>query len=177
MFNQVDVMNFLQFLDEIDSVEIEENQKGEDVTLNDIKRVNTGNNCLHYRLVHNNCRIVVQTYKELARKGDVDIVQGKPKLEPKFQRMVEVINARPQDYTDQRLNKLFVLYCGLWQKCSALTWGKETNSFMCDFGPNISTMWIDTVKHWTIYPDENTTPAEIRIVENFVDMVDDIVNG
>lgn len=177
MFNPVDVVDFFELLDDLDSVSIEENQKGENVTLDDIKSFHPNNNCLHHILVHNNHRIVIQTYKDMRRKGDVDIVQGNIELEPDFQHMVEVINARPQDYTDNRLNKLFVLYCGMWQKCSMFIRGKETNSFMCDFGPNVSIMWIDTVKHWTIYPDEDVTPAELRIVENFVDMVDDIVNG
>ena len=56
-------MDFLLFLDDLDSVRIEENQKGEDVTLDDIQHFNTGNNCLHYNLIYNNHRIVIQTYK------------------------------------------------------------------------------------------------------------------
>ena len=53
MFNPIDVVDFLELLDEIDSVSIEENQWGEDVTLDRIKSFNSGNNCLHYTLIHN----------------------------------------------------------------------------------------------------------------------------
>ena len=63
MFNPIDVVDFFELLDELDSVSIEENQWGEDVTLDHIKSFNSGNNCLHYILIHNNHRIVIQTYK------------------------------------------------------------------------------------------------------------------
>ena len=173
MFNPADIINFFEFLDSLDSVSIEENQNGEDVTLDDIKTFNRGNNCLHYVLVRNNHRIVIQTYKDMRRKGDVDIVQGNIELEPDFQHMVEVINARPQDYTDNRLNKLFVLYCGLWKECTSFYWG-ELNSFFCDFGPDVTISWTQN-NGWFIHCDHYYD--YMQLIFKFIDMVEDICNG
>lgn len=173
MFNPADIMVFLSFLDTIDSVSIEENSNGEEVTLNDIKSVNSGNNCLHYILIHNNHRIVIQTYKDLVRKGDVDVVQGKPEIDPDFEHMIDTINARPQDYTDSRLNKLFVLYCGMWQKCSYFNWG-EMDSFFLDFGPNMSCGWTDG--KWSLNVDD-VSLSQIDFMLKFINRVEDICNG
>lgn len=173
MFNPADIMDFLSFLDTIDSVSIEENSNGEDVTLNDIKSVNSGNNCLHYILMHNNHRIVIQTYKNLTRKGNVDVVQGKPEIDPDFEHMIDIINARPQDYTDSRLNKLFVLYCGMWQKCSYFNWG-EMDSFFLDFGPNMSCYWTDG--KWSLNVDD-VSLSQIDFMLKFINRVEDICNG
>lgn len=174
MFDPVDIVDFLDFLDSIDSISIEENQYGEDVTLNDIKSTNSGNNCLHYILMHNNHRIVIQTYKELKRKGDLDIVQGKPELEPNFEHMIDTINARPQDFTDNRLNKLFVLYCGIWCRyVTAFYWG-DHSSFAIEFGPDMSLIWVDDI--WLINVD-NVTVTQIQQIFDFIKATEDICNG
>ena len=173
MFNPADIIDFFSFLDIIDSVSIEENSNGEDVTLNDIKSANSGNNCLHYVLMHNNHRIVIQTYKDLARKGDVDVVQGKPEIDPDFEHMIDIINVRPQDYTDSRLNKLFVLYCGMWKKCSYFTWG-EMDSFFLAFGSDMSCYWADG--KWSLNVD-NVSLSQIDFILKFINSAEDICNG
>ena len=176
MFNPEDVIDFLGYLDQIDKIEIEENQNGNDVTLNDIKAYNSGNNCLHYILIHNNHRIVIQTYKDLTRKGNVDIVQGKPELEPCFEDMIEAFNLRNQDYTDDRLNKLFVLYCGIWSKwITSFSWNsQEMNSFCIEFGPNITLWWADDTWRITSY---DVAFEELSKVYSFINAVKDICNG
>ena len=171
MFSVIDVIDFFEFLNDLDSVSIEENQNGEDVTLDDIKAFNRGNNCLHYILMHDNHRIVIQTYKKLRRKGEVDVVQGKPELDPCFVHILEVINARPQDYTDDRLNKLFVLYCGMWQKCSSFYWGAN-NGFTCEFSPNIAISWVKGA-NWII-DLVKVKPRHTKFVNDFINAVEDI---
>lgn len=173
MLNPNDVVDFFEWLDEIDSVFIEENQNGENVTLDAIKKYNSGNNCLHYVLVNNNHRIVIQTYKDMDRKGNIDIVQGKLELEYKFEDMLESLNAQRKIYTDNILNKLFVLYCGMWQKCSAFYWG-EMDSFFCEFGPSITISWTPDYG-WII--DGSERLSVIQFVINFINAVEDICNG
>ena len=170
MFNPIDVMDFFEFLDELDAVSIEENQNGENVTLEAIKNYNSGNNCLHYDLVYNKHRIVIQTYKNMNRKGDIDIVQGKPELEMKFVDMLESMNVQPDRYTDDRLNKMFVLYCGMWQKCSSFYWG-EMDSFVCEFGPDISVSWVSGYG-WII--NGSAKLSVVQFVINFINAVEDI---
>lgn len=176
MLNPSDVIDFLSWLDKIDSVKIEENQNEMDVTLNAIKSFNSGNNCLHYILVYNNHRIVIQTYKDMNRKGNLDIVQGKPELEDLFTNGIDIINARPQDYTDDKLNKLFVLYCGMWSKwVTTFSWNtQKMNSFIVEFGPDMSLCWAD--EHWLINGD-NVWLEQIQQVIDFIDAVEDICNG
>ena len=171
MFNPCDVVDFLNWLDQIDNVQIEENQNGENVTLNDIKSYNTGNNCLHHVLMHSNHRIVIQTYKDMNRKGNLDIVQGKPELEQIFEDGIEIINVRPRDYTDNRLNKLFVLYCGLWNKwVTSFYWGNQA-SFSVEFGSNMSLCWAS--EHWLINVDD-VWPEQLQRVTDFINAVEDI---
>lgn len=174
MFNPVDVIDFLDWLDNIDSVQIEENQDGNNVTLDGIKSYNSGNNCLHYILMYNNHRIVIQTYKNMNRKGDIDIVQGKPELEPEFDRVLEIMNQRSQDYTDEKLNKLFVLYCGLWSNwITSFYWGTR-DSFCIEFGPDMSLCWTD--EHWLINVDD-VWPEQLQRITDFIKVVEDICNG
>lgn len=174
MLDPIDVIDFLLWLDEIDSVKIEENQNETDVTLNAIKSFNSGNNCLHYILMHNNHRIVIQTYKDMNRKGNLDIVQGKPELEDLFTDGIDIINARPRDYTDNNLNKIFVLYCGLWSKwVTSFYWG-EMDSFLIEFGPDMSLCWAD--EHWLINVDD-VWPEQLQRILDFIDAVKDICNG
>ena len=173
MLNPNDVVDFFEWLDGIDSVFIEENQNGENVTLDAIKKYNSGNNCLHYVLINNNHRIVIQTYKDMDRKGNIDIVQGKPELEYKFEDMLESLNAQRKIYTDDILNKLFVLYCGMWQKCSAFYWG-EMDSFFCEFGPSITVSWTPDYG-WII--DGSERLSVIQFIINFINAVEDICNG
>lgn len=171
MFNPIDVMEFFVLLDEIDLVSIEENQWGEDVTLDRIKSYNRGNNCLHYTLIHNNHRIVIQTYKNMDRKGNIDIVQGKPELEPTFNQTLETMNQRSQDYTDEKLNKLFVLYCGLWSKwVTSFYWGAKS-SFCIEFGPDMSLLWAS--EHWLINVDD-VWPEQLQRILDFISAVEDI---
>ena len=171
MFNPCDVVDFLNWLDQIDNVQIEENQNGENVTLNDIKSYNTGNNCLHHILMHSNHRIVIQTYKDMNRKGNLDIVQGKPELEQIFEDGIEIINVRPQDYTDNRLNKLFVLYCGLWNKwVTSFYWGNQA-SFSIEFGPDMSLCWAS--EHWLINVDD-VCLEQLQRITDFINAVEDI---
>lgn len=174
MLDPIDVIDFLLWLDEIDSVKIEENQNEMDVTLNAIKSFNSGNNCLHYILMYNNHRIVIQTYKDMNRKGNLDIVQGKPEVEDLFTDGIDIINARPQDYTDNNLNKIFVLYCGLWSKwVTSFYWG-EMDSFLIKFGPDMSLCWAD--EHWLINVDD-VWPEQLQRILDFIDAVKDICNG
>jgi hypothetical protein len=174
MFNPIDVVDFFELLDELDFVSIEENQWGEDVTLDRIKSFNSGNNCLHYILIHNNHRIVIQTYKDKKMNHKkIDIVQGKPELEYKFEDMIESLNAQPQIYNDDRLNKLFVLYCGMWQKCSAFYWG-EMDSFFCEFGPSMTVSWTPDYG-WII--DGSEKLSVVQFVIDFINAVEDICNG
>lgn len=174
MLNPADVIDFLDWLDNIDSVQIEENQNGNDVTLDGIKSYNSGNNCLHYILVHNNHRIVIQTYKDMNRKGNVDIVQGKPELEVTFDGALETMNLRPQDFTDDRINKLFVLYCGLWSKwVSTFYWG-EMESFVVEFGPDMSLTYVDN--NWYINVDD-VPPSQVLQIFKFIEAVEEICYG
>lgn len=176
MFNPIDVIDFLDWLDGIDSVKIEENQSETDVTLNAVKSFNSGNNCLHYILVYNNHRIVIQTYKDMNRKSNLDIVQGKPELEDLFTDGIDIINTRPQDYTDDRLNKLFVLYCGIWNKwITSFSWNSQKmNSFCIEFGSNMTLWWVDNTWRITSY---DVTLKELNKVYSFIDAVEDICNG
>ena len=171
MFNPIDVINFFELLNEFDFVSIEENQNEEDVTLDNIKAFNRGNNCLHYILVHDNHRIVIQTYKNLRRKGKIDVVQGKPEFDSHFMHMLEIMNARPQDYTDDRLNKLFVLYCGMWQKCSSFYW-RIDNGFTCEFSPNIVISWVKEA-NWII-DLVKVKSRHVKFVNNFINAIEDI---
>lgn len=166
MFNPVDIIDFFEILDsELDSISIEENNNGNNVTLDKIKKSNSGNNCLHYNLICNNHRIVIQTYKELSRKGDVDIVQGKPELEPIFEDIIKIMN----NYSDETLNKLFVFYCGLWSKCISFD-RIEMDSFICKFNSNTSITWCDK---WLINAN-NATELEIQIIFDFIAAMEDI---
>jgi hypothetical protein len=166
MFNPIDITNLFELLDnEIDVVSIEENNDGADVTLDKIKASNSGNNCLHYDLILNKHRIVIQTYKELSRKGNVDVVQGKPELEPVFGEILEELNA----YSDEEINKLFVLYCGLWSKCTFF-YRPEMDSFVCDFGPYVSLTWSDG---WRISVAKGTV-SDIQIMLDFIVAMEDI---
>lgn len=176
MLDSIDIIDFLLWLDEIDSVKIEENQNETDVTLNAIKSFNSGNNCLHYILMYNNHRIVIQTYKNMNRKGSLDIVQGKPELEDLFTDGIDIINARSQDYTDNNLNKIFVLYCGLWSKwVTSFYWhSQKMNSFILEFGPDMSLCWAD--EHWLINVDD-VSPEQLQRVLDFINAVEDICNG
>lgn len=172
MLDPTNIVDFFDWLDSVDKVEIEENQNGWDVTLDDIKSYNSGNNCLHYILMHNKHRIVIQTYKDMNRKGDIDIVQGKPELEPLFDQALEIMNLRPQDYTDEKLNKLFVLYCSLWSRwVTSFYWGANRASFMLELGADMCLIWVD--EHWLINVDD-VCPEQLQRVTDFLNAVEDI---
>lgn len=165
------IFHFLELLDRFDSVTIEENQHGENVTLEAINNVNSGNNCLHFCIAHNGHRIVIQTYKYMnIPNKPVDIVQGKPELEDDFIDLIDYLNYYRADFTDQNLNKLFVLYCGLWQSCSAFYYG-EMDSCVCEFGPNIQVVYDTEYDKWSINAD-NASLNEIRFVINFINTIE-----
>lgn len=172
MLNFFDILNFFKYLNEIDQVTIEENQNDNDVTLENIKFTNTGNNCLHYALIHNKHRIVIQTYKELDRKGDLDIVQGKPELESLFEELIDFINARPQDFTDDKINKLFVLYCGLWDKNVNSFYEYKTGEFFnIRFNSKIVLWYYND--SWRITADDISL-EELNTIFNFITAMEDI---
>lgn len=171
MLNSFDILNFFKYLNEIDQVTIEENQNDNDVTLEGIKLTNTGNNCLHYALIHDKHRIVIQTYKELDRKGDLDIVQGKPELEPLFEELIDFINARPQDFTDDKINKLFVLYCGLWNKNVNYFKTYELDSFNIEFNSKIVLWYYNDSWHITT---DDISLEEFNTISSFITAMEDI---
>ena len=172
MLNLFDILNFFKYLNEIDQVTIEENQNDNDVTLESIKLTNTGNNCLHYVLIHNKHRIVIQTYKELDRKGNLDIVQGKPELEYLFKELIDFVNARPQDFTDNRINKLFVLYCGLWDKnVNSFYEYKTGESFNIEFNSDIVLWYYNDNWHITV---DNISFEELNTISNFITAMEDV---
>jgi len=72
-----------------------------------LKKVNTGNNCLHYILIKNKNRIVIQTYKEM-NHDKVDIVQGNVNSEEIFQKIEKFINDNHWWLSDQVLNNIFI---------------------------------------------------------------------
>lgn len=162
---------FLNKLDNFDKISIDENQNGEKVTLDDINSFNSGNNCLHFQIVQNNHRIVIQTYKYMNIPGRaIDIVQGKPEMEDDFIDFIEYLNDYRVDFTDQNLNKLFVLYCGLWQSCSAFYYG-EMDSYVCEFGPDVQVVYDAEHNTWSIDAD-NASLTEIHFVVNFIDTIE-----
>ncbi len=168
MFHLVDIMDFFSLLDECDKIEIEESKDfNGDFSLEDIRSVNTGNNCIHTQLFYNNHRIVIQTYKYLERKEDVDIVQGKPELESLFsEKIIPFINSH--HITDQILNKLFVFYHWYHKHCTYYYQG--TNSFFFEFGNKINCFrydWWDS--DWEI--NASASVEEIKIVLYFIDQL------
>ena len=168
----ITVMDFFNALDDFDAVIIEENNLGNDVTLNSVKISNSGNNCIHTDLILNGHRIVIQTYKELNRNGRIDVVQGKPEFEDDFVDFLERANS--VGWTDTQLNKLFVLYCGIYDKYVSSCYETEMNSFIIEFGPKMSVCWTDN--EWFINVDD-VTPKQLNCILTFIDVVKDICNG
>lgn len=164
------IIDFLTMLDDFDSVSIEENQNGENVTLNAIKAANSGNNCLHFQIVHNNHRIVIQTYKYIyIPSKPIDIVQGKPEMEDKFIDFIDFLNDSRDDFSDRVLNHLFVLYCGIWQKCSAF-YPTEMDCYICEFGINTNIIYDNQNSQWIINAN-NASLSEINLVICFISMI------
>lgn len=165
------VMYFFEMLDNFDKVIIEENQDGENVTFDAICHANSGNNCLHFQIIHNNHRIVIQTYKYMdIPETYIDIVQGNPGLEEDFLEFVNYLNLYRKDFTDSILNKLFVIYCGMWQKHTML-WHGETDSLYWEFGPLLSITWVDN--KWFINTCDAST-SQTRFLLNFIDSIEEI---
>ena len=168
------VLKFFALLDNFDSVTIEENQLGENVTLQAIKAVNSGNNCLHYCIILNNHRIVIQTYKDMnIPNRDVDVVQGKVELEEDFIDFIDFLNDNRQSYQDSILNLLFVTYCGLWQKCSHF-YLAEMDNYICEFGPFISCIFSVGDNDWYIDMQGAVTLDQLQIVLDFIQAIKNI---
>lgn len=166
------IMHFCDTLSHFNKVSIEENLNGENVTFENICKVNTGNNCLHFQIIHNNHRIVIQTHKFtiIPDKPFVDIVQGKPELEEDFIDFIDYLNFFRKDFSDQKLNELFVFYCGMWQKCT-MFWQGEMDSLYWEFGPYLSITWADN--KWFI----NTCDAnisQVNFILNFIKTIEEI---
>lgn len=168
------IFHFLELLDRFDSVTIEENQQGENVTLEVINNVNSGNNCLHFCIVHNSHRIVIQTYKYMTIPNKpVDIVQGKPELEDDFIDLIDYMDGfRNNGLTDQVLNKLFVFYCGLWQKCKNC-YHTEMDNYICELEPNVLVCFDNKIKNWHINT-KNASLEQIMFLLYFVSAIEDI---
>ena len=73
----IDIAEFFQLLDDCSNVQIEEAKGMDSFTLENVKQVNRGNNCLHTELFCDKFRIEIQTYKELSRKGEVCVMLQK----------------------------------------------------------------------------------------------------
>lgn len=167
------VFEVLDMLDHFDTVKIEENQNGEDVDIAAIFSYNTGNNCLHFPIIHNNHRIVIQTYKYLnSGSKPVDIVQGKPELEDSFIDFIEYLNDSRLDFSDQTLNNIFILYCGIWQKCSAFYKG-EMDCYVFEFGPDMRVCY-DAPKNEWIVTIEGVPMQFTSILYNFITAIENI---
>lgn len=173
MLTPENVFNFLVSLDEFDKVDVEENKNGENITLDAINHMNSGNNCLHFQIVYNNHRIVIQTYKYMNIPGKpVDVVQGKPEMEDQFLDFLDYLNEFRNDFTDQNINKLFVLYCGLWQKCSNF-YHAEMDTYICEFGPYMSCIFSTKDNKWYI-DVQSATLDQVQIVFDFIKAIEDI---
>jgi len=102
------LFKFISLLNQLDNFYIEESrQLIKPINFQQLIKVNTGNSCLHYQLILNNHRIVIQTYKKMIH-SKVDVVQGKIDSEPLFQEIVDFINT--YGLTDNILNNIFISY-------------------------------------------------------------------
>lgn len=169
------VIDFLVMLDHFDSVTIEENQQGENVTLEAINNVNSGNNCLHFCIIHNGHRIVIQTYKYMNIPGQpIDVVQGKPEIEDEFIDFIDFLNDSRNDFSDQVLNNLFVFYCStMWQDLYAVYFG-EMDSFIFVFDPDDLTVTFENLYNQWIITATKATPEQIRFIINFIDTIENL---
>lgn len=173
MLTPAKVFEVLDMLDHFDTVKIEENQNGEDIDADAIFHHNRGNNCLHFFLALNNHRIVIQTYKYLnIVNRPVDVVQGKPELEDSFIDFIEYLNDSRSDFSDQTLNDIFILYCGIWQKCSCYYKG-EMDTYIFEFGPDMQICYDDPKNEW-IVTINGVSMQSTMILYNFITAIENI---
>lgn len=166
-----DILSLFYLLDKIPSFEIEEAKDFQDeiITLDQIKKVNSGNNCLHYILTKNHNRIVIQTYKDMDRKGQVDVVQGTPESCIDFQNILNLLNEDP-DFTDDIINRCFVLYKWYWDHCDGVYISKR--DALCTFG--MSDCWLQDNQEWYLNLPENsnTNDQVIHFVREITDIIE-----
>lgn len=140
--------------------EIEES-RSQEVTLDNYKN-SMANNCMHYVMVHDKCRIVVQTYKALCRKGDIDIVQGKP--DDSLLEIIEALNK----YSDNQLNYILIFY-NWYHQSNINSYFAESGSLIIGYNHN-SILW-DT-KQECLFCTDNFIPfQELQEVISFVNKV------
>ena len=138
MPSSIELMHFYSMLNEV-KFKIDESSFGE-VTLDNYITLNSGNNCMHYTLMCDNERIVIQCYKRLSRKGDIDIVQGKYSSSSVLEEIVDFLNM--VRWSDDTLNKIFILYSWFKLHYSGFYWG-EMDSFTIEFNFGAWVYWID----------------------------------
>lgn len=165
----IEIMKFFDLLDDCLDFEIEEAKGLDEFCLEDLFKVNSGNNCLHTAISADNSRIEIQTYKTFNRKGEIDVVRGKPELSDTLQEIVDFINANASWMTDPALNNIFVLYSWYRKHCISL-WFGEMESFSLSFDNdavcgNTSDCWI---------VDCNMTLNKVKKLIWFIDEVDRI---
>lgn len=102
----------MTLLNQLDDFIIEEARDIKDViSIENLQKVNTGNNCLHFDLIKNKNRIVIQTYKyDNMNHTTLDIVQGNVNNEKLFQKINDFINENYWWLTDRMLNIYFITY-------------------------------------------------------------------
>lgn len=171
----MEVREVIAFWDMLDNLEVscEEHRLNDHVTLDNYKSINTGNSLMHYILKKNNHRMVLQIHKNGVRKNKVDIVQGDPTTEEDFEKLINLIDSDPYTYTDNRLNKLFIQYWNIWQTCTSW-YQTEMDCFLWEFGPYMS-IWYNNFM-WYLQTDD-VTIQEMKILENFIDAINDICRG
>lgn len=160
-----DILSLFCLLDELDEFQIEEAKDLNDeiITLEQLKKVNSGNNCLHYIFKKNSNRIVIQTYKDMDRKGQVDIVQGIPESSIHFQNILNYLNNDP-DFTDDIINRCFVLYKWYWGHCDGVYMGSN-HDILCTF--LMSDCWLKNGQEWyTNLPEESKTNDQVLYFVN-----------
>ena len=164
-----EIVRFFQFLDECDSFIIDES-KNQDVTLYNYKNINPTNSCMHYIFINDNHRIVLQIHKNGSRKGEVDVVQGKPSVDQFFIELLSLINSDPR-FNDYYLNKLFILY-NIWDKKVKYYELLDLDSFNFEIG-NLIAFWDDV--EWGIYTNNfevsTSSTASLDDVKSFLYIV------
>jgi len=171
-WNPVDIVRFFNKLDECDSIIIDEgrNQK---INLNNYKSVNPTNSSMHYVLIHNQHRIVLQIHKNGHREGLIDVVQGKPESDSFFIDLLNEMNSDPR-FNDYYLNKLFILYNICYNMNVNFIDFFEFESF--NFIINNNLVGYFDGQSWGIYTNtfEISTPNTVSVdeVQDFLYLVD-----
>ena len=168
----IDIAEFFQLLDDCLNVQIEEAKGMDSFTLEDVKQVNRGNNCLHTELFCDKSRIEIQTYKELSRKGEVCVMQGKVDSCDTFQDIVDFINSH--NIADSQLNNLFVLYS--WYSSCCSVWIAEMDDICWEFFNDVL-CWYDSAREWTITTNSHVSFRDMKNIIWFINQINDICKG